>query len=317
MSDELVVAGALLSSRLGGASEQRLRIVLVDRGASAQRARLLSRHPHLAVYCEIVAVDLEPAMVVFERPDLLRGSAGPMRAYVCMDDPVAGLSTGVQLYRTIGRQKAVVIAVLSEEDSAGRFLAPGGVFDVGLQLFGLIERTCTVELLLDTPVEAVARLQHLDHVRERLAAGLNLGDTPFLRPWEQLTEAQKDENREWARSVPAKLRGIGELRELRDWEHPLFAFTGDETEVLAEREHERWLTWRLETGWRHASDRNDDLQLHPDLVSWDELSERSREYDRSQIRNLPRQLARAGYEIYRLDHDADGVARTTATTALR
>ncbi len=317
MSQELIVAGALLASRLSVSPEQGLRVTVVDRHASEYLARLSSLYPELKTCCELEPVDVEPAMLVHERADLFVGSAQPMRVYVCLDDAIAGLSTGVQLYRSIGHRMAVVVAVLSEEESAGRFLTPGGAFDVGPQLFGLIERTCTVELLLDTPVETVARLQHLDYVRDRLAARKKLGDTPFLRPWDELTDAQREENREWARSISAKLAVVSAaVRELVDWELELFEFTDEEVERLAEFEHERWYDWRARNGWRHASKRDDDQKVHPDMVPWDLLGEPSREIDREQIRNMPRQLARAGFEIYRLDADMKDFDTMTPTSVV-
>jgi hypothetical protein len=167
-----------------------------------------------------------------------------------------------------------------------------------------------VELLLETPVESVARLQQHDYVRLMLANGRQLGETPFLRPWEELSDDQREENREWARSVPAKLADVGAaVQEIVDWELELFQFTETEVERLAELEHERWFEWRRRHGWSHAAARDDDRKLHPGMVPWEQLGSDSRDVDREQVRNLPRQLARAGFEIYRLEGEAAGGAR--------
>jgi len=301
IGEELVVSSGLLWSKLSGSSAPPLRLTVVDRDATERIAQLRLRYPRLSD-SGLTAVDLEPETAAFRRADYLEGDLPQTvtRVYVCLDDPVQALSCGLLLLReTFERRPPVVVSVPSEEESAGRFLMPGRAFEVGLHLFGLIEQTCTAELLLETPVETVARLQHRDHLRDRSLARTP-HTTAYMRPWEELTEEQREDNRAWARSVPAKLAVVGaELRELVDWDRPLFEFTDEEVERLAELEHERWAGWRLEQGWRYGPTRDDDDRVHPDLVPWTELTEESRNHDRTQIRSLPRQLARAGYEIRR------------------
>lgn len=309
MSEELIVACALLWPRLAGSSRRRPQLTLVDRAATEHKARLLRRHEALEAWCELLPVDLAPELIVSERPELLDGTSapGPTRVYVCLDDPVRGLSTGLQLHRETGMRVPVVVAALSEQESAGRFLKPGAAFEVGVHLFGLIEQTCTVELLLDTPVESIARLIHRDYLRGELARGRTVGETAALRAWEELDDANRESNRASARSARTKLEQakVG-LRELADWRAPSFEFTEAEVEVLARVEHERWLKWMEERGWQPGP-RDETTKRHPDLVEWERLSEDTRNKDRNQVRELPRQLARAGYEIYRpsADHDAE------------
>lgn len=308
LGEEVIVAAGLLWRKLSGPSGSPLRLTVVERSAEERIAHLVRRHPRLAE-CDLGVFDLEPEVDVLDGMDLLQGGAWQpvTRAYVCLDDPVRGLSVGLKLLRHQQRQRfPVVVSVRSEQESAGRFLEPGGPFEVGLHLFGLVEQTCTAELLLDTPVETVARLQHRDFLRDRLTAGQALGETPYLRPWEELTDAQKEDGREWARSVPSKLELVGaQLHELADWDVPLFEFSDAEVEHLAKVEHERWADLHRRNGWQYGLTRNDARKLHPDLVSWADLPEGSRGFDRNQVRHLPRQLARAGYEIRRAPRDAE------------
>jgi hypothetical protein len=316
MGEELVLAASMLWRRLSGDLKRPLQITVVDAAASRRLARLLRRSPQVADWCELAAIDDEPEIAVLDVPGLLAEDGSPTRAYVCLDDSIEALSTGLELLRRTGEAEIpVVVSVLSEEESAGRFLTAGGSFEVGLHLSGLIEQTCTAELLLETPVETVARLQQRDYVRQMLAAGKRLGQTPFLRPWEEMTDVQREENREWARSVPAKLETVGaDLRPIADWDLALFKFSPDELERLGKLEHERWRAWRARNGWRYGETRDDVAKTHPDMVPWEQLGEASREIDRDQVDNLPRQLARAGYEIYR--PAPDGAAAEAAEAAI-
>lgn len=301
MSEELIVAAGLLWPRLATAVDGKLPVVLIDRDASEKAGRLLLRHPWLEGRLDLEIVDVDPRMLTLDRPRFLEGDTAPLptRAYVCLDDPVEALSTGLGLRRTTDGRFHVVVCAVSASESAGRFLTPGSTFEVGLQLFGVVEQTCSVELLLDTPVEATARLIHRDYVRHELARGRELGQTETLRPWDELTEAARESNRAAARSIRSKLETVGaELSRFTDWMKAPFEFTEDEIEQLARLEHERWLTWMRGHGWT-LGERSESGKRHPDIVEWEDLSEVSRAKDREQILGLPVQLARAGYDIHR------------------
>lgn len=68
-------------------------------------------------------------------------------------------------------------------------------------------------------------------------------------------------------------------------------------DLLAEFEHQRWCRNRRERGWRFGEQRDNDRLLHPDMVPWDDLSERSKELDRGPVRDMPSVLATAGLHL--------------------
>ena len=90
------------------------------------------------------------------------------------------------------------------------------------------------------------------------------------------------------------------LYPLYGWDRSGFAFTTDELDTLARREHERWAAERQRDGWRHGPERDDARKLNPLLVGWDELPDASKEFNRDAARQLPALLARAGFELVRL-----------------
>lgn len=52
------------------------------------------------------------------------------------------------------------------------------------------------------------------------------------------------------------------------------------TERLAENVHDLWAAQRFAQGWTHGPQRDDARKLHPCLVSYADLSEKEKEYDR-------------------------------------
>jgi hypothetical protein len=78
-----------------------------------------------------------------------------------------------------------------------------------------------------------------------------------------------------------------------------FAFTADELERLAQKEHRRWVAQKRRAGWIYAAVRDDRRKRHPMIVRWDKLSELEREKDRDAVRRIPEVLAKVGLRVVR------------------
>jgi hypothetical protein len=76
-------------------------------------------------------------------------------------------------------------------------------------------------------------------------------------------------------------------------------FTDNEVERMAELEHGRWNVERLRDGWRYGKQRDDAGKIHDCLVSWQELPDDIKRYDRDAVRAFPEILAKAGLELRR------------------
>lgn len=142
--------------------------------------------------------------------------------------------------------------------------------------------------------EAVARTIHELYLQEQLARGRKLGDWPTLRPWQELTDADRDGNRYLADHIRLKLREV-------DY-HPSERGGGlqlneRELDELARAEHSRWAAVRYLNGWRHGASRDDALKLHPDLVPFDSLSRAIQDLDRMAVRATDAYLAQAGLAV--------------------
>ena len=118
-----------------------------------------------------------------------------------------------------------------------------------------------------------------------------------LLPYEKLPEDEKEQNRLNVRDIANKLAHAGYLmRPARSHEHP-FNFPGDDLEILAQLEHERWMNAKLSAGWQVATKTDKAKKLHRALVPWADLPDEEKNKDREMVRGIPRILARAGFAV--------------------
>lgn len=112
----------------------------------------------------------------------------------------------------------------------------------------------------------------------------------------------QESNRDQARDIPRKLQLLG-YRVASSASVPaskrVEAFEPAELEYLAYLEHRRWMDERLRAGWTWGEKRDDKRRTHPDLVPYDELSERSRDLDRSAVAGIIEILDAAGLAVCR------------------
>ena len=70
-------------------------------------------------------------------------------------------------------------------------------------------------------------------------------------------------------------------------------------EALAENVHDTWAKGRIDDGWTYGHVRDDVKKHHPCLVSYGELSESEKEYDRNTAISTLKFIVKKGYEIYK------------------
>jgi len=69
------------------------------------------------------------------------------------------------------------------------------------------------------------------------------------------------------------------------------------TERLAENVHDLWAIGRMKDGWKHGPRRDDQAKTHPGLVSYAELSESEKAYDRATALGTLKAILALGYSI--------------------
>jgi tetratricopeptide (TPR) repeat protein len=141
--------------------------------------------------------------------------------------------------------------------------------------------------------EILARSIHEKYLQNRLRT-LQQG----LPEWEELSAEFRESSAQQADHISEKLRQIEyEIHDANGREPVLVKFEDDEVEFMAETEHGRWNVERLLDGWRWGPEKNVQKKISPYLVSWEELPDDIREYDRETVREIPENLAKLGLEI--------------------
>ena len=266
---------------------RRLRITLVDREAAQIKEILSLRHPQMESSCRLDALTIDVRSPGFERGAFLFDSQGRCDLsgiYICLDDDALSLSTGLRLREKLRGHDVDIYMRLTHGEGLSTLLSesdPGAGESARLHPFPLLDRTCQPDLLLGVTLEVLARLLH-----ER-----SMSD-PGVRPWDQLSEQEKESVRLRADHIGAKLKAVGcGIGPLLNWQDDAFAFMPAEVERLAQMEHERSRVERR---------RDPHGVARPLLKPWAEEPEQARARIREEIRELPGLLRNAGFQIYRV-----------------
>ena len=178
-------------------------------------------------------------------------------AYVCLDDDTAALSTALALRQRV-REAGIPIVVRMRHDAGLATLLSGlhgddRGFD-GLYAFGLLDRTCTPELVLGGTHEILALAIHDRYLQTQREAGVTVEQDPSLVPWEGLPEGLQESYRRKADHIGTKLKAVGcTVVHLTDWDAELFQFEADEIEIMAKMEQERRIEEHQREGWSLCS----------------------------------------------------------------
>lgn len=174
-------------------------------------------------------------------------------------------------------------------------VAPGGFIDQR----GLMRAAREAHAVDDVSAESLARsVIYPAWVAQCRAQGRE----PEYASFDEQPELLQASNLDQARDIPAKVRALGyRIVPAADVpeEECVDAFEPEEVEILARLEHVRWIEERLRHGWIYGAVRDDERRIHPDLVPYDELTERSKDYDRQAVVQIPGILAAAGLAICR------------------
>ena len=155
-----------------------------------------------------------------------------------------------------------------------------------------------VEMPSDETIEVMALAIHEHYLAEQ-AEQANL---PALRPWAELDERFRAQNRDQARDNISNLHSLG-LSVVAAGLLSSDPVQLGEVDLanMGVAEHDRWSHQKREQGYRFGPElilEGADLR-HPSLLPWDELPASEQEKDLAPIRQIPTVLAAAGLAITR------------------
>jgi voltage-gated potassium channel Kch len=197
----------------------------------------------------------------------------------------------------IGDLRIPVFVRLREDRELGNFAASLDGADAlveRLTPFGDLHYLTRPALLLDQVQDSLARGVHAGYLETMGKSGLDSG---ARQPWAQLPERLKQSNRRAADHFEVMLREIG-MRPVHG-DAPPVAFSDAQIDQLARAEHARWCIERRLLGWSYGPRANDLTRQHPDLVSWDELTDASKNLNREFVRDIPTMATAAGMALRR------------------
>ena len=149
--------------------------------------------------------------------------------------------------------------------------------------------------LSNQQVEVLAELAHDAYVR-RLSTPPS--GEPARRPWSQLDEVYRQQNRDQVRNQEGWLADIGiAIVDVTDDRPGVSRAEIDELlDKFGQYEHRRWMEHLAFHGWT-VGPRDDDRKKHPCFVPWDELSDEDQDKDREPLRDLSEHLASLGLRM--------------------
>ena len=75
----------------------------------------------------------------------------------------------------------------------------------------------------------------------------------------------------------------------------------DLIEVMSENVHDVWAQARMNEGWTYGPERSDERKEHPCLVSYADLPEAERQYDRNTAIGTLKLIHKLGYKIIKVE----------------
>ena len=237
----------------------------------------------LQVWTDIIASGIDPADVRLIGINGGRISAAEYRIALALGATVA-------LVQDSGREAAKVVP--DERWGSARRLVDMPADAASVRAY--VGTTCVP--VPDDLREAVARDLH-EVYRKDKERDLRPNE-PALADWDDLIPEFRQSSLQHAGDIFAKLALVG-LEAVKTDASALvpFVIAEDVVERLAEIEHGRWNVERLLEGWRLGPTKDAKARVSPYLVSWSDLPDSIREYDRAFIRAIPSTLAKHGYEV--------------------
>ena len=297
--------------------QTRLTIVLMDVNAGQIRESLLIQYPKLSQACDLGALTLDVRSAAFKNGEFLKNPLldRGFVAYICLDDDSLGLYAALTLHQYTADKEVRFIVRMDHNTSVAKLIADE---QVGLKSIreihpvNMFELTANSQLILAGEEEILARSIHENYCIKEQKKGQTRETNRMLVSWDELGaltekkdgilgEKYRESNRKQANFIWTKLSLVGcEIGPVTDWDAPLeFRFTPEETERLSSLEHERWMSEKVDGGWRYGEKRDDAQKLHPSLVPYEDLSDPEKEKDRDTIRQIPEILSRIDFQVSR------------------
>jgi hypothetical protein len=305
MGESLIIHTARKWLDLPNKPGLKFKISILDRAAEQKKELLYRRYPGLEEVCQLVPLQMDINSKEFEEGGFLIDENEMYSLciiYICLGDDSFALSTALVLNQLLREQKIPIVVRMEREAGLAPLVEGDSHGFANIRVFGLLDRVLKPELLLMGTHEILARFIHQEYLRDQLVKGEILRSKASLVYWDELPEGYKDSNRRQADYLGVKLATIGcYIIPASGLKTDPIKFAHGEVELMAKTEHEHFMEERIKDGWRYGTEEDVKRKISPVLVPWDKLTEEEKDKDRNPVREMPRFLARAGFQIFRTE----------------
>lgn len=302
-SEALLLQAARLCHLANGKKPQ---AHLIFAEATKTLSGLLFRYPQLESIIDVQVHDVEPDTIDGQKiiKSLVEKCNSLTTLYIARQGDGVTLATGMGLKNALLGINIPIFLQLEYTESIRAILERDTVLPI-LRVYEGKHWAGRVAVVRQQELDRLAYNLHanylqLVHTQKTTAKPGEWIEKPAHKPWAELSEIYRADNRHSADHWEVKLRAIGcEMMEMEkaNGKEPA-TLTSDEIEVLATMEHSRWNASKWLDGWK-LGPRNDATKHHDNLVTYDELSEKIKDYDRDTVRKMPNELAKMGWLIVR------------------
>lgn len=280
---------------------------IISRDAEAIIGKLLFRYPQIKNIIEVSSDACDPSSAI-GRDTIRHYLTEPDRLFtifVAMSDDNVTLATGMGIKAAILGNDSPIFLILSALAGLDQILEQDSA-KPKIRAFGASSEAWKVAEMRQERIDDLARKLHMNYLELREKSRREADPStwrakPADKPWDELPEIYRADNRHSADHLEVKLRAMDcELVESESVRGRALAdFSVEEIEVMSKMEHARWNASKWLDGWVYGEKRDDSIKAHDNLVPYDLLSEGIKDYDRDTVRKLPVELARHGLLIVR------------------
>jgi hypothetical protein len=183
------------------------------------------------------------------------------------------------------------------KDMEAIYALPRILKEVGFSIY----RFVTYDIMDENLIKKIAVAIHEDYCKQRKNEGQTIETNPNMAPFDELSDIIREANIDSARTIPRKLKllNIELQKSIAGVEPELLELTPEEIETLSKWEHTRWNWQKILQGWVYGPEKSEAKMTHPSILPWLKLPEEIKEYDRQNVRLIPKLIKNAGYKAVR------------------
>jgi hypothetical protein len=279
--------------------------VLCPQQCREQVARFQHRYPHLDQTIDIDFIYTDALTINAETWQAMQSEVPFSVCYVAMKSDVEGILTARRMnrLRRLGGLPALNFVVCLNQQNFVAEIIDDDFLPIlvdksllpefePIEYFETLDETISIDVVVNEALDMLASTMHKAYVQAQLERGDSIDKNASLSNWSDLPEHKKRANRHAAAHIDVKLRIANCIACELEAAPPEVAFPPDQAtlESLAQLEHRRWMADKYLAGYSYGEQRDEDRMLHPDLISWEELSEADKDKDRDNILQIPELL---------------------------